>query len=86
MNDNHLIEKQLRHLVPGQLIIFAKLDKYKSNSKNHLMVKTNGIIQWTSSVEAFLWNHLGKHKIWLLEQKMSLNIFSKLNELKTLKY
>ncbi|CAO1390490.1 unnamed protein product [Diamesa hyperborea] len=59
MNDNHLIEKQLRHLVPGQLIIFGKLDKYKAKSKNHLMVKTNGIIQWTSSVETFLWNHLG---------------------------
>lgn len=62
MNDNHLIEKQLRHLVPGQLIIFGKLDKYKAKSKNHLMVKTNGIIQWTSSVETFLWNHLGNFK------------------------
>lgn len=60
LNENHLIEKQIRHLVPGQLIIFGKLDKNNGRSENHLIVKTSGIIRWKASLENFVWNNLGK--------------------------
>lgn len=60
LNENHLIEKQIRHLVPGQLIIFGKLDKNNGQSENRLVVKTSGIIRWKPSVENFVWNNLGK--------------------------
>lgn len=55
INENHLIENQIRQIVPGQLIIFAKLDH-----ANRLTVKTNGIMQWKPTIESFLWNNLGK--------------------------
>lgn len=52
-NENHLVEQQLRRLVPGQLVIFATLDK------NTLVVKADQIRKWDLSIEDFLWNHLG---------------------------
>ena len=60
LNENHLIEKQIRHLVPGQLIIFGKLDKSNGRSENRLVVKTSGIIRWKPTLENFVWNNLGK--------------------------
>lgn len=60
LNENHLIEKQIRHLVPGQLIIFGKLDKNNGRSGNRLVVKTSGIVRWKPKVENFVWNNLGK--------------------------
>lgn len=61
LNENHLIEKQIRALVPGQLIIFAKLDKSNfRTTRNRLIVKTNGIVRWKPHVENFVWNNLGK--------------------------
>lgn len=60
LNVNHLIEKQVRHLVPGQLIIFGKLDKNNGQSENRLVIKTNGIVRWQPTIENFVWNNLGK--------------------------
>jgi hypothetical protein len=59
LNENHLIEKQIRNLVPGQLIMFGRLETSDGQSKNHLVVKTSGIVRWTSHVENFVWNNLG---------------------------
>lgn len=50
----------MRQIVPGQLIIFAKLDR-----SNRLTIKTNGIIQWKPNVENFLWNNLGKNEFFM---------------------
>jgi hypothetical protein len=52
-NENHLVEQQLRRLVPGQLVIFATLDK------NTLVVKADQIRKWDLSIEDILWNRLG---------------------------
>lgn len=60
LNENHLIEKQIHHLAPGQLIIFGKLDKRNSRARNRLIIKTNGIVRWHPHVENFVWNNLGK--------------------------
>lgn len=61
LNENHLIEKQMRYLVPGHLIIFATLGKSNSASKSRIIiVKTNGIVRWKPSVENYVWNNLGK--------------------------
>lgn len=59
LNANHLIEKQMRSLVPGQLIMFGKLERSDGQSKNRLVVKTNGIVRWKPHVENFVWNNLG---------------------------
>jgi hypothetical protein len=55
MNENFLIEMQMRKIVPGKLIVFAKQDKH-----NRLAIKTNGIFPWNTNIENFLWNNLGK--------------------------
>lgn len=62
LNENHLIEQQIRYLLPGQLIIFGKLDNNNNNgrSKNHFVVKTSGIVRGGLDVESFVWNNLGK--------------------------
>lgn len=60
LNENHLIEQQIHRLAPGQLIIFGKLDKSSSPTRNRLIIKTNGIVRWHSHVENFVWNNLGK--------------------------
>lgn len=60
LNENHLIEKQIHHLAPGHLIIFGKLDKTNSPTRNRLIIKTNGIVRWHPHVENFVWNNLGK--------------------------
>lgn len=39
MNENRLIEQQMRPLVPGQLIMFGKLDQNNGQSKSRLIVK-----------------------------------------------
>jgi len=66
LNENHLIEKQIRSVVPGLLIIFAKMDK-SSSTRNRLIVKTNGIVGWKPHVENFVWNNLGK-RIFLIDE------------------
>lgn len=60
LNENHLIEKRIRNLVPGQLIIFGKLDKNNGQSNNRFVVKTGGMIRWKPHTENFIWNNLGK--------------------------
>lgn len=60
LNENHLIEKQIRNLVPGQLIIFGRLDKNNGQSNNRFVVKTDGMIRWKPHTENFIWNNLGK--------------------------
>lgn len=55
MNESFLIEMQMRKIVPGKMIVFAKHDK-----NNRLFVKTNEIIKWNKDIENFLWNNLGK--------------------------
>ncbi|KAG5681917.1 hypothetical protein PVAND_011321 [Polypedilum vanderplanki] len=59
LNENHLIEKQIRKLLPGQLLIFAKLDTSNFSQRNRLIVKTNGVVRWKPQVENFVWNNLG---------------------------
>lgn len=59
LNVNHLIEKQMRNLVPGQLIMFGRVEASNGQSKNRLVVKTSGIVRWQPHVENFVWNNLG---------------------------
>jgi hypothetical protein len=59
-NENHLVEQQLRRLVPGQLVIFATLDK------NTLVVKADQIRKWDLSIEDILWNRLGLYFNYLV--------------------
>ncbi|CRL02396.1 CLUMA_CG015399, isoform A [Clunio marinus] len=59
LNENHLIERQIRTVVPGQLILFGKLDQKNGQSRQRLVAKTSGIVRWNSHLENFIWNNLG---------------------------
>lgn len=72
LDENHLIEKQVRYLLPGQLIIFGKLDNNNGQSRNRFVVKTSAMIRWSSHVENFIWNNLGKWK--LISRRKNLSI------------
>lgn len=60
LNEKHLIEKQMRKFVPGQLIIFGQLDEQEEQSKIRFAAETSGIVQWKPQTENFIWNNLGK--------------------------
>lgn len=60
LDENHLIEKQVRYLLPDQLIVFGRLDNSNGQSRNRFVVKTSAMIRWSAQVENFIWNNLGK--------------------------